>query len=288
MKKLILPLLIIGLCFSCEDPDIIPTLKDNQAAVMEVVNEQNKKSDDVFMIVEEQPTYPGGNEAWFNHLQTNLNYPEQARKAGIEGAVFISFVVNKDGSLEDYQVIRGIGAGCDAEALRVLMESENWNPGKQRGEVVKTRMQIRIVFKLNGEPDSGPVNISTETPQIIEVPKNTTRGTIIENDPDVLSIVEERPTYPGGNAAWANHLKTNLQYPEKAKRQGVEGAVFLSFVVDKDGSIINPQVVRGIGEGCDEEALRVLKESDRWNPGKQGGEIVKARIQTRIVFKMAP
>lgn len=164
MKKLIIPFLALGLCIACEDSDVIPTLQENEVEVMEVVDEKNKRSDDVFMIVEEQPTYPGGNEAWFKHLQTNLKYPEQARKAGIEGNVFISFVVKKDGSLEDFQVIRGIGAGCDAEALRVLMESEKWNPGKQRGKVVKTRMQMRIVFRLSDKDGSGPSQIEIQDP----------------------------------------------------------------------------------------------------------------------------
>lgn len=287
MKKLFLTVIAVGLIQACEETDIIPTLKENEATIMEVVDEQNRKSDDAFMIVEEQPTYPGGQTAWMRHLANNLNYPEKAKQAGIEGVVYLSFVVDKDGSLEDFQVLRGIGGGCDEEALRVLMESEKWNPGKQRGEVVKARMQVRVVFSLGGDLESDPVMISTDEPTI-QKRQTYKSAEVIEDDPDVFKIVEERPTYPGGQAAWVDHLQANLNYPEKAKNAGIEGEVILSFIVDKDGSIVDPQVIRGIGAGCDEEALKVLKASKNWNPAKQRGEIVKARMQTRIVFRMAP
>lgn len=285
MKKLFPILSAVILFQACEETDIIPTLKENEATIMEVVDEQNQKSNDAFMIVEDQPSYPGGQKAWIKHLMTNLEYPEKAKQEGIEGAVFLSFVVDKDGSLEDFQVIRGIGGGCDEEALRVLMESGKWNPGKQRGNIVKARMQMRVVFSLGGNLESDPVMISSEIPTIHEKQNITD---VIEDDPDVFKIVEERPTFPGGQAAWSDHLKATLNYPEKAKDAGVEGEVFLSFIVDKDGSIVDPQVIRGIGYGCDEEALKVLKASQNWNPAKQRGEIVKSRMQTRIVFRMAP
>jgi len=77
-----------------------------------------------------------------------MRYPVQARRMGIEGRVFVQFVVQKDGSLQEIQVIKGIGAGCDEEAVRVIKKSKNWKPGKQRGRAVKVRMIIPIVFRL--------------------------------------------------------------------------------------------------------------------------------------------
>lgn len=122
-----------------------------ETEVEEIVFEEEpeeEEADQVFMIVEEQASFPGGNEAWMKFLSKNLEYPRQAKRMGIEGAVFLSFIVDQQGSISDIQVIRGIGGGCDEEAVRVLKESPKWNPGKQRGRPVKSRMQFRIVFKL--------------------------------------------------------------------------------------------------------------------------------------------
>lgn len=122
-----------------------------ETEVEEIVFEEEPEeevADKVFMIVEEQASFPGGQAAWNKFLKKNLEYPRQAKRMGIEGAVYLSFIVNKQGAISDIEVMRGIGGGCDEEAVRVLKESPNWNPGKQRGNPVKSRMQFRIVFRL--------------------------------------------------------------------------------------------------------------------------------------------
>lgn len=119
--------------------------------IEEIVFEEEPEeevADQVFLVVEEQASFPGGNEAWVKFLRKNLKYPRQATRMGIEGKVFLSFIVDTSGSISDIQVIRGIGGGCDEEAKRVLENSPKWSPGKQRGRAVKSRMQIQIVFKL--------------------------------------------------------------------------------------------------------------------------------------------
>jgi protein TonB len=87
-------------------------------------------------------------EAWNEFLMNNLKYPEQARKMGIEGTVYLVFEVRKDGSVKNVELLKGIGAGCDEEAKRVIMQSPNWTPGKQRGHTVNVRMRVPIKFKL--------------------------------------------------------------------------------------------------------------------------------------------
>ncbi len=110
---------------------------------------KEEKEDEIFLIVENQPEPQGGMEAFYKYVGKNINYPKQARRMGVEGRVFVQFVVDKDGSLNDIKVIKGIGSGCDEEAIRVLKEAPNWKPGKQRGRPVKVRMSIPIFFKLN-------------------------------------------------------------------------------------------------------------------------------------------
>ena len=105
--------------------------------------------DEVFTIVEDQPAFPGGTSAFYKFVGDNMTYPSQARRMGIEGRVFIQFVVDKDGSVTEVKAVKGIGAGCDEEAERVLKSSPKWTPGKQRGRSVKVRMVLPIIFKLN-------------------------------------------------------------------------------------------------------------------------------------------
>jgi protein TonB len=106
-------------------------------------------AEEIFSIVEDQPTPQGGMEAFYKYVSKNINYPAQARRMGVEGKVYVQFVVDKDGSLNEVQAIKGIGAGCDQEAVRVVKAAPKWKPGKQRGRAVKVRMVIPITFRLS-------------------------------------------------------------------------------------------------------------------------------------------
>ena len=107
-----------------------------------------EKVDEIFTIVEVQPSPVGGMRAFYQYVGNNLKYPKRASRMGVEGRVFVEFIVEKDGSLTDVKIAKGIGAGCDEEALRVLNSAPNWNPGKQRGNPVRVRMVMPIMFKL--------------------------------------------------------------------------------------------------------------------------------------------
>jgi periplasmic protein TonB len=101
-----------------------------------------------FLIVETQPAPIGGYEAFYKYIGKNIKYPDQARRMGVEGKVFVQFVVDKDGSITNVEVLKGIGSGCDEEAARVLESAPKWSPGKQRGRPVRVRMSVPIIFKL--------------------------------------------------------------------------------------------------------------------------------------------
>ncbi len=151
MKKLTL-LLLAFVALSCNDPDLtLDQGPDIQTTAVVDADNNAVASNEIFNVVEEQATFPGGMGAWVRHLKENLKYPEQAKREGIEGAVFLSFVVRKDGDISDIQVARGIGGGCDEEAVSLLLDSPNWIPGKQNGEEVNSKMQVRIVFRLSKE-----------------------------------------------------------------------------------------------------------------------------------------
>ena len=95
------------------------------------------------------PGFPGGDVARMKYLRDNMKYPQMARESGIQGKVFVTFVVEKDGKVTDVRVLRGIGGGCDEEAIRVVKSMPKWNPGKQRGKPVRVQFNLPIIFKLN-------------------------------------------------------------------------------------------------------------------------------------------
>ena len=107
------------------------------------------KAQEVHEKVDEMPVPPGGMDGWINHMTENLKYPEAAKERKIEGMVYLTFIVKEDGSVSDVEIQRGIGAGCDQEAKRVVEISPKWTPGKIGGKAVNTRMTLPINFKLS-------------------------------------------------------------------------------------------------------------------------------------------
>lgn len=123
----------------------------NQETYQEVAQEGTKEVEEaeVFSVVEESPGYPGGDEARMKYLKENLKYPQLARESGIDGTVYIEFIVERDGSISKPVIKRDIGGGCGDEALKVVKAMPKWSPGKQRGKPVRTQFVLPIKFILN-------------------------------------------------------------------------------------------------------------------------------------------
>ena len=127
---------------------------NEETTVQEVIYEatdldmEEEEAEEIFMIVEEQPEPIGGTAAFYKFVAEELDYPDQARRTGIEGKVFVQFVVDKEGNLTQPKIAKGIGGGCDEEALRVISKAPKWKPGKQRGKPVSVIRIIPIHFKL--------------------------------------------------------------------------------------------------------------------------------------------
>ncbi len=107
-----------------------------------------KVDNEVYEIVEEMPEFPGGMGKMMAFLGNNIEYPQEARDAAIAGPVVVSFIVEKDGAISDVQIVKEIGGGCGAEALRVVKEMPNWIPGKQSGENVRVKFNLPVRFEL--------------------------------------------------------------------------------------------------------------------------------------------
>ncbi len=111
---------------------------------------QDEEEQQIFTFVETQPAYPGGDEARVIFLRENIKYPEIAKESNIQGVVYVGFVIERDGSITNVKVLRGIGGGCDEEAARVVKAMPKWSPGKQREKPVRTNFSIPIKFTLSG------------------------------------------------------------------------------------------------------------------------------------------
>lgn len=109
---------------------------------------------------------------------------------------------------------------------------------------------------------------------------------VVNDSLAVFTAVEQEPTFPGGMQKFSDYIKANLKYPDEARRNSVQGRVFLTCIIEKDGSVSNVKVVRGIGNGCDEEAWRLLKNSPKWSPGMQNGRTVRAYYTIPISFRL--
>jgi len=137
------------------DQEIEINVEANQETVVEayipnipIEEEESIEEEMVFVVVESMPEFPGGDAARIAYLNDNMEYPVLARESGIQGRVFVTFVVEKDGSITDVRVLRGIGGGCDEEALRVVKNMPRWMPGKQRNVPVRVQFNMPINFIL--------------------------------------------------------------------------------------------------------------------------------------------
>ncbi len=125
-----------------------------------------------------------------------------------------------------------------------------------------------------------------------QLPTGTSEGngTSVEGNSNEIYAaagVEAYPEFPGGMGAWAKFIQRNLRYPSAAQDNGTQGKVFLSFVIEKDGSITDVNVIKGIGYGCDEEAVRVIKKSPKWKAGQQNNQAVRVRYTMPIGYVLS-
>ena len=145
--------------------------------------------------------------------------------------------------------------------------------------------QLEIVDD-NVETEDININAEVEQNEVIEeyVAPEVVEEEVVEQE--IFQIVEEMPAFPGGEAKLMEYVGKNIKYPQIARETGIQGRVFIGFVVEPDGSVSNVKLLRGIGGGCDEEAMRVVKSMPKWKPGKQRGKAVRVSYQIPVFFKL--
>ena len=151
MKKLVLLLiiLIVGIHYVSAQKIITPPKPVNKTPVKPIkAKTPSQQKDEVFVFSEEEPEFPGGQAAMYKYLSENIHYPQLAKENNITGKVWVTFVVDKDGSIKKAQIVKDIGGGCGKEALRVVNSMPKWKPGKQRGKAVPVQYNLPVSFNL--------------------------------------------------------------------------------------------------------------------------------------------
>jgi TonB family protein len=226
----------------------------------------------IFTFVEQEPTPLGGMFRFYQYIGENTKYPDGAVKKRIEGKVFVTFVVEKDGSLTDVKTLRGVSPDIDAEAIRVVSHAPHWKPGIQNGRPVRVQYSIAINFKLPPQTAA-----DKKMDSIMNLPA----------DQKVFTAVEQEPSPVGGMGAFYDYISRNTVYPKSAKDQNIQGKVFLTFTVEKDGSLMNIKVLRGLSADINAEAIRLMRNAPKWNPGMQNGRPVRVQYNVPISFTLA-
>ena len=254
MKQFVLlTMLMFTICIYAQEQTVSDSLKARRA----------RKTVDV------RPSFPGGEEMMKRYLELNTRYPEEAKDAGILGRVLIGFFVEPNGNIDNVTVLKSVHPLLDAEAVRVISAMPRWTPGLVDGKPVKTRVKLPVTFgKISARHDT----VSADT--------------LTKKGDERTSKPEKWPSFPGGKDALAKYLDENLKYPEDAHRAGIQGCVIIRFTVEKDGSISCPEIEKPLHPSLNEEAMRVVKEMPRWEPGMNKGKPISVKYHLPIHFQL--
>lgn len=234
-----------------------------KSAAMHAAKEKlGTSSDDVFVVVEEQPQFPGGTQALMKFLGENVRYPVEAQKNGIQGRVIVNFIVNKDGSLSDLKIVRGQDPSLDAEAIRVISTMPKWKPGMQRGEAVNVRYTLPIVFRLQGDKEDAPYSLKEEGPIVGFTPSK-------ENSAKYLKFFGEK-----------------IKYPVIAQENGIMGFVKASYDVSSNGEVSNIKIVEGVDPALDAELTRIIKAMPKDIALIKSGGKAASNVEISALFRL--
>lgn len=214
---------------------------------------------------------------------------EAAKRAAMNQAVELSKleqpkkaeVKQKQIKVEPEKVVEQVKSSIKFTAPVIKKDSEvrPEDELKTQDQIMETKTAIGS-FDVKGNDDvNGEVLKAKEVIAQPEPPKH-------EEESKVFDVVEQMPSFPGGNGALLEYLATHVKYPVVAQENGVQGRVIVSFVVERDGSITDVRVVRSVDPSLDREAARVVSSMPRWTPGKQNGSAVRVKYNVPVMFKL--
>jgi TonB family protein len=201
--------------------------------------------------------------------------------------ILVSFEIDTAGSSGSYKVINGIEKTCDEVVLSCLKSvKKKWVPARVGKKLMITKFALGITFDDGKGKRKYAVDNNDWSPQAGTLLEELIVKNLISDD-QVFTFVEKPAEFVGGLQGFYLWLSKNLRYPASARRMGLEGKVFVKFIIEPSGAITNAEVVKGINGDCDREALRVISSSPNWVPGTQRGRPVRQSYQLPIVFKLS-
>jgi TonB family protein len=276
-----------------------------QDSVQKEIKSNFTQEEEIFMICQEMPRFPGCENAdskmdkaicaykkMMLYINERLKYPEDAKNNLIEGKVIVRFVVTKDGNIASPVVIEDIGFGCGQEVVRVVETMNNmpvkWIPGKQKGENVNVSLNVPVEFKMT---ERLKAQIRLKNPANLDTTKE-----------EVLEEAEEMPRFPGcepisskvekencATLRLIDYIQTRLILTEEAKLKGFNGKVIVKFIVRKDGYVSNCEIIKDMEGGFGDQVKNIIdnmnKKNIRWIPGKNKGNPVNVFLTIPIYFK---
>lgn len=201
------------------------------------------KAEDVFTIVESMPEFPGGQDGLFKYLSSNIRYPAKAKENGIQGTVFVNFVIGSDSMVRDVKVIRGVHKLLDEESVRVVKNMPPWSPGTQKGKTVSVSYNLPIKFTLTG---SGKINCEKK----------------------IYTIVDMKPQFKGDVEKLNAQFSVAVGITEKEFK--TEGTLNVQVVIDCNGIPKDYKLVKGISPSIDKRVINKLKEVDEFKKWMAG------------------
>ncbi len=227
-------------------------------------------ADNVYEAVEKPAQPKGGMQAFQDYIGQTLTYPTLSLRNKTEGTVVVSFIVEKKGHVSNVELVKGLDEACNKEAIRVIKESPKWEPARHKGQVVRQKMTIPLHFKIPSQLASAPAKADSSA-----------------KSPEVKQISPEQPARPeGGTEAFFNYVQQNRKYPDKARKNKIEGKVMVEFMIEKDGSLTNLKVIKKLGNGLDEEAIRLIEKGPKWLPAQFNGQPIRQKMILPIIFQL--
>jgi len=229
------------------------------------------------------PMYTGGTAEMHRFISNTLRYPADAVARNAQGLVVYTFVVEKDGTLSNFNLIHRADSLLNEEALRILKNMPAWRPARHKGEIVRAKSYVPMYFKLNKNARIASNKTTTPSSSATAKAYAKTDPEIIENS-EIYTIVDKMPQFATGETGLSKFISHNIRYPREALQEGIEGRILCSFIIAADGSVSNIEVVKGLNPSLDNEAIRVLGLMPKWIPGENGGEKVNVKCLLPIDF----
>ena len=233
--------------------------------------------DEVFVVVEEMPHFPGGDEALMQNIISNVRYPAEAKVKGIQGRVILRFCVTNQGKTSKIGVLRGVDPSLDAEAIRVVKNLPDWQPGLQGGRPVNVWYALPVTFALNDTKKGGKQEVEGQNAPPPAAPALPPR-------PALRTGYDKPPVFKGNEAAIMEFVSNEMQYPEEARKEHISGTVKIRFTIDTEGNVVDPLINESLSPSLDAEALRIAGEMTKWKPASYKRKPVTATYTIPVNF----